>query len=201
MGDRHRKMAGRGTHRPNTISLLSVPCAAISGACLLLQGRSSLALRIIRLIAAATFIQLRLLCNMLDGMVAIEGGLKTPTGDIFNDFPDRVSDIVTLVCTGYALSGVDWGAALGWVAALLAVLPAYVRLLGGSLGLAQDFTGPMAKPHRMALMTAACLLQAVAASIDQRERVLTVALLLVAGGSLLTIWRRTSRIAMALRSR
>jgi len=173
----------------------------MTGACLLLQAESGLALRIILLVAAATFIQLRLLCNMLDGMVAIEGGLKTPTGDIFNDLPDRISDIVTLVCAGYAISGVPLGAELGWVAALLAVLTAYVRLLGGSLGLAQDFGGPMAKPHRMALMTAACLLQGVAASTDQGERVLTVALVLIVGGSLLTIWRRTHRIAVALISR
>ena len=186
---------------PNTISLLSVLCAAVAGACLLLQAGSGLALRIVLLVAAAAFIQLRLLCNMLDGMVAIEGGLKTPMGDIFNDFPDRISDIVILVCTGYAISGVPLGAELGWVAALLAVLTAYVRLLGGSLGLAQDFGGPMAKPHRMALMTAACLLQGVAASTDQGERVLTVALVLIVGGSLLTIWRRTHRIAVALISR
>jgi phosphatidylglycerophosphate synthase len=186
---------------PNTISLLSVLFAAMTGACLLLQAGSGLALRIILLVTAAVFIQLRLLCNMLDGMVAIEGGLKTPTGDIFNDFPDRISDIVTLVCAGYAISGVSWGAGLGWVAALLAVLTAYVRLLGGSLGLPQDFSGPMAKPHRMALMTAACLLQAALASIDQGGLVMTVALLLVAGGSLVTVWRRTSRIAVALRSR
>ena len=186
---------------PNTISLLSVLCAGVAGACLLLQAGSGLALRIVLLVAAAAFIQLRLLCNMLDGMVAIEGGLKTPMGDIFNDFPDRISDIVILVCTGYAISGVPLGAELGWIAALLAVLTAYVRLLGGSLGLAQDFAGPMAKPHRMALMTAACLVQAVVASIDQGGLVLMVALLLVAGGSLLTIWRRTTRIAVALRSR
>jgi len=186
---------------PNTISLLSVFCAAITAACFLLQAGGGIALRIILLVTAAVFIQFRLLCNMLDGMVAIEGGLKTPTGEIFNDFPDRISDILTLVSAGYAINGVPLGIELGWVAGLLAVLAAYIRVLGGSLGLAQDFIGPMAKPHRMALMTAACLLQAVAVPLDKRGLILTGALLLVAFGTLLTIWRRAYRIAVALNSR
>jgi hypothetical protein len=29
--------------------------------------------------------QLRLLCNLLDGMVAIEGGMKGKAGDLFNE--------------------------------------------------------------------------------------------------------------------
>ena len=44
-------------------------------------------------------------------------------------------------------------APLGWAAAVLAVLTAYVRVLGGSLGLTQHFIGPMAKQHRMFTLT------------------------------------------------
>jgi hypothetical protein len=50
---------------------------------------------------------------------------------------------------------------MGWLAALLAAITAYVRALGGSLGLAQDFRGPQAKPQRMAVLTVACLLAVV----------------------------------------
>lgn len=43
-------------------------------------------------ILAAVFIQCRLLCNLFDGMVAVEGGKSTPSGELFNDIPDRVAD-------------------------------------------------------------------------------------------------------------
>lgn len=62
-----------------------------------------------------------------------------------------------LVAAGYA-AGIAW---LGWLAALLAVTTAYVRLLGGSLAVPQDFGGVMAKQHRMAVLTGALVLQAV----------------------------------------
>jgi len=53
------------------------------------------------LLLAVAGIQGRLLCNMLDGMVAIEGGRQTKSGEIFNDLPDRVADAVIFVCAGY----------------------------------------------------------------------------------------------------
>ena len=94
---------------------------------------------------------------MLDGLVAIEGGRKTVYGEIFNDMPDRFADVVILVGAGYSIANFSWGRELGWLAAVLAVMTAYIRLLGGSMGVQQYFLGPMAKPHRMALLTAACV--------------------------------------------
>ena len=41
--------------------------------------------------------QLRLLCNMMDGLVAVEGGLKSKAGDLFNEAPDRIEDVILLV--------------------------------------------------------------------------------------------------------
>ena len=92
-------------------------------------------------IATAACVQLRLLCNLLDGMVAIEGGKSTSTGALFNEIPDRIADPLFLVPLGYAV-GYWW---LGWLAALLAVLTAYVRVLGGALGQQQDFGGLLPK--------------------------------------------------------
>ena len=108
-------------------------------------------------LAAAACIQLRLLANMLDGLVAVEGGRGGPTGAIWNEFPDRIEDSLFLVAAGYA-ADLPW---LGWLAALLAAVCAYVRLLGGTLGQPQDFGGPMAKPHRMAALTVGCLVATV----------------------------------------
>ena len=91
---------------------------------------------------------------------------------------------------------------LGWIAALAAVLTAYVRLLGGSLRLAQDFCGPMAKAQRMALLTVACLGSAVEAAVGPpRGYVIAAALALIAVGSLATCGRRLRRMAAAISSR
>jgi phosphatidylglycerophosphate synthase len=102
-------------------------------------------------------VQLRLLCNLLDGMVAIEGGRKTATGGLYNELPDRFADSALIVALGYG-AGEPW---LGWLGALAAAVTAYIRVLGGTLGLAQDFRGPMAKPHRMAVLTFACIAQTI----------------------------------------
>src|SRR5262249_28049761 len=82
----------------------------------------------------------------------------------------------------------------GWAAALLAVLTAYVGVLGGSLGLPQDYAGPMAKQHRMAVMTVAAVLGAAEAALGAPARVLLVALVVVVVGSAATVIRRTYRI-------
>src|SRR5262245_34124008 len=80
--------------RPNWISLMSVASAATGALCILRQSY----------LLAAIFIQLRLLCNLMDGMVAIEGGLRSAAGEIYNDLPDRVSDALILIAAGYSLS-------------------------------------------------------------------------------------------------
>jgi phosphatidylglycerophosphate synthase len=94
----------------------------------------------------AVFIQLRLLANMLDGMVAVEGRRGEPTGEVWNEVPDRVSDVAILIGAGYAAGS---SPVLGLLAAISAVSVAYVRAIGASTGVGQVFTGPMAKPQRM----------------------------------------------------
>ncbi len=87
---------------------------------------------------ALAAIQLRLLCNLLDGMVAVEGGRGSPVGALYNEFPDRVADTLLIVALGYA-AGAGW---LGWAGALAAAFTAYVRVFGGRFGQAQDFAVP-----------------------------------------------------------
>jgi len=174
-------LAGAGVH-PNHISLASLVAAGAAGACLL--GGHPL--------AAAVFIQLRLLCNLLDGMVAIEGGLRSVAGEIYNDLPDRLSDALILLAAGYSLSWPGYAIQLGWAASLLAVMTAYIRVLGGACGLPQDFRGPMAKPHRMAVLTGGCIL----AWFDGRA--LAVALIVVIAGSLITVAVRVRDVAQKL---
>jgi phosphatidylglycerophosphate synthase len=153
------------------------------------------------LAVAAAGIQLRLLCNLLDGMVAVEGGLQTKTGEVYNDLPDRVADVLIFVAAGYAVRAWLGGLALGWSAALLAVFTAYVRMLGGTVGLKQSFIGPMAKPHRMATLTVACLLSMVEARFLQSGSILWTALIVINLGCLVTIMRRTRRIVAEMEAR
>jgi len=187
---------------PNAISLASILFAAIAAAALAATGNVGDGWRAVLALAAAAGIQLRLLCNLLDGMVAVEGGRRTKSGELFNDVPDRIADAMIFVGAGYGLPWPGWGGALGWAAALLAVLTAYVRMLGGAVGLAQDFCGPMAKQHRMAIMTGACLLAIGEGAVaDYRGRVLGLALVVIAVGSLLTSGRRLIRIKRRLEAR
>jgi hypothetical protein len=59
----------------------------------------------------------------------------------------------------------------------------------------------MAKPHRMALLTAACLASIGEIAYGYSGRVLTVALAVIAAGSILTFVRRTRLISAELRAR
>lgn len=172
---------------PNAISMLSILFAAAGAAALLWLPPWGAWL-------CALGIQLRLLCNLFDGMVAVEGGKSTPTGALYNEVPDRVADSVLLVALGHA-AGLPWA---GWLAALLAAATAYLRTLGGALGQPQDFRGPMAKQHRMALMTLACAVAPLEAMAGETRYALAVAVLAIAAGSLLTCGTRLRTIAARL---
>jgi phosphatidylglycerophosphate synthase len=186
---------------PNAISMASLVFAAAAGLCLGLTSRAEGIMRPALLLVAAACIQLRLLCNMLDGLVAIEGGRKTVYGEIFNDMPDRFADVVILVGAGYSIANFSWGRELGWLAAVLAVMTAYVRLLGGSMGVPQYFLGPMAKPHRMALLTAACVFSVFENYFGLGGQTMACALVLMVAGMLVTCARRTMQIVADLKQR
>ena len=169
---------------PNQISIASIFFAVLGSMCFLLLPDAGSTGKWLLPILAAVSIQCRLLCNLFDGMVAIEGGKKTYSGELFNDVPDRISDALLLVSAGYAISMVSWGDTLGWCAALLAVMTAYVRTLAASLGAPVNFQGPMAKQHRMALLTAACLITAVENSFAGQSYALLAALIIMIAGCL-----------------
>jgi phosphatidylglycerophosphate synthase len=186
---------------PNGISITSVFSAAGAGAALYLSAEFSGTERALLLVLAIAGIQGRLLCNMLDGMVAIEGGRKTKSGEVFNDLPDRIADGMLFVCAGYAARAYPFGVELGFMAAALAIFTAYIRMLGGASGLKQSFIGPMAKQHRMFTLTLACLLSLFETRWLRAGAMLWTALIVIDIGCLATIWRRTARIARELEAR
>lgn len=182
---------------PNAISLASLVFAAAGAVALITVPHTGTATRAGLYLLAALCVQLRLLCNLLDGMVAVEGGLGSRTGEIYNELPDRIADPLLIVPVGYA-TGLAWGPELGWLAGLLALLTAYIRALGGLAGLPQSFAGPMAKPHRMAALTLALLVAAACVSPGWDGAVLVLALAIIATGAILTAARRTAAILKAL---
>lgn len=177
---------------PNGISMLSM-LAALVAALAFGWGSASVA----GLLLAALGCQMRLLCNLFDGLVAVEGGKGKADGPFWNEAPDRVSDLLIL-------GGLGWGAGqpeLGLLAAALAIFTAYIRELGRASGLGNDFSGPLAKPQRMAICTAAAVLQALVLLLDLGWPVLTVALWVLVAGTALTVLRRSVRQIAALRAR
>jgi phosphatidylglycerophosphate synthase len=213
---------GRAGVRPNAVSLASIAFAgAACASCSVLPNVGTNA-RLVLLVIAAACVQLRLLCNLLDGMLAIEERLsswvpvsagswvpasagswvpasagtltrerRSGSGEIYNELPDRLADVLILVGAGYGARTLPYGVALGWTAAVLALLTAYVRTLGASLGLSQSFAGPMAKQHRMFTLTLAALASVPEALFDRPPHVLHAALLIIVVGSAVTVARRT----------
>ena len=122
-------------------------------------------------------------------MVAVEGGKATPSGELFNDIPDRFADPLILIAVGYSITAADWGGTLGWIAGLMAVMTAYV-VRWPSIGAPSDFQGPMAKQQRMALLTGACLLTPFEGMLAHQGYVLLLSLMAIVAGCFATIYRR-----------
>jgi len=192
----HRAAAAGVT--PNAISIASVGCAAAGAAGLCLAAGSPGLAGMLWLLLAVFGCQLRLLCNLIDGMVAIEGGRASATGVLWNEFPDRLSDLLLLAAAGYLAGRPE----LGWAAATVAVLTAYVRELGHRLTGVADFGGWMAKPQRMAVLTLACL-GAIGARLFGHPvdaSTFQAALYIVLAGACWTVLARVGRLLQRLRT-
>jgi phosphatidylglycerophosphate synthase len=154
------------------------------------------------LLVAVGFCYVRLWLNMLDGMVALASGTASRAGEIANELPDRVSDV--LIFVGVAHSGLCHPLG-GYWAAIFALLVAYVGTLGQAVGVQREFGGLMAKPWRMvALHAGAWATLALIWFGDGTIRfggltVLDWTNLLIIAGCVQTIWVRLVRILRALR--
>jgi len=184
---------------PNAISTAGM-CACIAVGIAL--GLTSVAYHRVFWLIAALGAQLRLTANMLDGMVALVSGRASKVGELYNEIPDRVSDAAVFIGAGYAWGG---NVALGYIATIVAIFTAYIRAAGKIAGAPNEFCGPMAKQHRMLVVTIACVYSAVVPRswqilyIDHVELgVMGLALFVIIVGCLITVSRRLGRIAHAL---
>lgn len=185
---------------PNQISLFSIVPAFITMLALAFwQVSPQLWVQILLLAVAMIGIQLRLLCNLIDGMVAIEGGKVTPAGELFNEVPDRVSDTFFFIGLGLSLiapfsSDNSFGLVLGLLASLFAAFTAYIRVLGVSMGTPAFFSGPFAKQHRMALMSASLFATMIGRFFSLTTEFLWIAMIMIIIGSFFTAIRRLLQI-------
>lgn len=189
--NRFAKWLSQKSITPNHISILSIVFALLAAISFVMTLYSNGLTQLGLYVLAALFIQGRLLCNLFDGLVAVEGGKSTPSGELFNDIPDRISDPIIIIAAGYSIVSISYGDILGWCGALLAVLTAYVRTLAVSIGAPANFMGPMAKQHRMALLTIASFIVGVEQYVYQHDFMMVAALVLLNIGALWTVCRRT----------
>jgi phosphatidylglycerophosphate synthase len=179
---------------PDAISYASVVAAGAAAFCFWKSGRHPGLLFV-----APLFCYLRLWFNMLDGMVALASGKASWRGEILNDLPDRVSDV--LIFAGVAHSG--WmNPFIGYWAAIFALLTAYVGMFGQAVGVQREFSGMMSKPWRMVTLGAGAWITFALGSVPvHRFSILDLTCLFVITGCLQTIAVRLKRIMAALRAK
>src|SRR6476620_119088 len=193
-GDAATRLCVRHGIHPDAISYLSIIAALIAAICFWKSGARHWILLI-----APLFCYLRLWFNMLDGLVAFAAGKASRRGEILNDLPDRISDIV--IFGGVAHSGL-MNPLIGYWAAIFAVLTSYVGLFGQALGVQRQFGGIMSKPWRMvALQAGAWLTFLLAPQSSATFTVLDWTCLLVIAGCGETIVVRLKRITAALQDK
>jgi phosphatidylglycerophosphate synthase len=182
---------------PDTISYSSIAASALAAVCLV-RSADSLWL----LVAAPILCHIRLWLNMLDGMVALAAGQASARGEILNDLPDRISDV--LIFAGLAHSGLA-SSSSGYWAAIFALLTAYVGTLGQAVGVQREFSGLMAKPWRMVVLHVGVWLEAARQSgwlftTTGPLTVLDYTCIVIVVGCVQTIVVRLRRILAALQA-
>lgn len=188
----------RGIHA-DAISYFSMVAALVASCCFWRAAPWP-----VLLLIGPLFCYVRLWCNMLDGMVALASGKASLRGEILNDLPDRISDV--LIFAGVAHSGLN-ALPSGYWAAIFALLTAYIGTFGQAVGGHREFSGLMSKPWRMvalhvgAWLTWSALRSKTHAIAFGGITILDWTCLLIVLGCIQTCWVRLSRILRNLKPR
>src|SRR5213594_4763048 len=181
---------------PDAISYLSILAAVAAALCFWKSGKSAWLL-----IIAPMFCYLRLWFNMLDGMVAVAAGKASARGEIVNDLPDRISDVIIFI--GVAHSGL-MNPLIGYWTAIVSLFTAYVGLFGQAIGGRREFGGIMSKPWRMVTLSLGAwttfVYQSRQIGLHDRGKltILDWSCLFIIAGCLQTVIVRLKRIVTAL---
>src|SRR5213075_3452887 len=142
--------------------------------------------------------------NMLDGMVAVAAGKASARGEIVNDLPDRISDVIIFV--GVAHSDL-MNPLIGYWTAIFSLFTAYVGLFGQAIGGRREFGGIMSKPWRMVALSLGAWTMFVYQSRQiglhglGKLTILDWTCLVIIAGCLQTMIVRLKRIMAALQDR
>jgi phosphatidylglycerophosphate synthase len=152
-------VAVRAGIHPDVFSYASIVAAGAAGVLFWQSARHPK-----YLFLGVAFAFLRLWLNMFDGMVAVAAGKASKKGEIINDLPDRVSDVVIFI--GMAHSGWCHRLPAYWVA-IMALLVAYVGLFGQAVGVQREFSGIMSKPWRIVVLSIAAVATSIMVHLDR----------------------------------
>jgi phosphatidylglycerophosphate synthase len=189
----------RGEVHPDVISYLSNAASLAAGICFWLAGSFP-----ILLLMGPILCYVRLWLNMLDGMVALAAGKASPRGEIVNDLPDRLSDL--LIFAGVAHSGLAHLAS-GYWAAIMALGTAYVGTLGQAIAGRREFGGWMSKPWRMVTLHAGAWITFALIQFNHGRfqfaglSVLDYTCLVIILGCMQTIWVRLAATLRVLKKK
>ena len=172
------RLAVRTGISADALTLLAVPVAALGGACLALSGPAPWLLLAVPLLAA-----LRLILNLLDGMVARSTGSTHPMGEVWNELGDRLADVLFIGGLAF-VPGVDPRLAMSAVVA--ALLASYAGITSRAAGATRQYGGVMSKPGRMVALGVA----APVAFVTGDSTWLIIAAVVICIGSLVTLAQR-----------
>ena len=162
----------------DALTVAAVPVAALGGACLALSDPIPALLPCVPILAA-----IRLILNLLDGLVARRTGTTHAMGELLNELGDRVADTLFIggLCFVTAV-----GSLLALSAVIAALLASYVGITARAMGVSRQYGGVMSKPGRMITLAIAAPLAFVVA--DRWPLVAAAWIILL--GSVITLAQR-----------
>jgi phosphatidylglycerophosphate synthase len=163
---------------PDVVTVAAVPVAALGGVCLALSANLPALLLAVPVLAA-----LRLVLNLLDGLVARRTGRTHAMGEVWNEIGDRLAD--TLFIGGLVFVP-DVDSRLALAAVVGALLSSYAGLAVRAAGGRRQYGGVMSKPGRMAALAVAAPL----AFVSGDSVWLAAAAWVIVGGTLVTLVER-----------
>jgi phosphatidylglycerophosphate synthase len=172
------RLAVRAGVSADALTLLAVPVAALGGACIALSAVVPELLLAVPLLAA-----LRLVLNLLDGMVARSTGSTHPMGEMWNELGDRLADVLFIGGLIFVPEVDPW---LAFAAVAAALLASYAGITSRAAGASRQYGGVLSKPGRMVTLGIAAPVSFVIG--DPTWLVMAAVVILV--GSLITLGQR-----------
>jgi phosphatidylglycerophosphate synthase len=143
------------------------------------------------LLLTPIFITLRCMCNLLDGMVAIERKMTSTRGEALQDMVDRFSDSCTLLGVAFSSFG---DLRLGIFAMTIMLISSHIGVLKKAVGGKREYGGILGKGDRFFLIGVASIAQYLWMDDVRGLHVLSIMLGVIILGGIVTIVQRSISI-------